>query len=908
MANDKTARKTTANMKNKPAKAKASTPLKKRGNSGMSLYSNLAQKRRIKSDQKARKRAEEEAQLPKNPILRFFAKLRPDRFFKALFSKRGMLRLLKVALALVLIMVLAVGGLFLYYKKDLAAINPEELASRVQDTINTYLDRNGEVLWEDKGSGDYRLVVDGEDISSYMRKATVAIEDKNFYHHTGVDPTALVRAAWVTLRGGAVQGGSTLTQQLIKQVYFSDEAKDRSMSGIPRKIKEMILAIEIEKMYEKEEIITMYLNESPYGGRRNGVESAAQTYFKKSAKDLDLAESALLAAIPNNPAVYNPYNTAGNEALLERQHKVLNVMVEMGEITQEEADAAKAVDILARIQPEQSQYENIRAPWAVLEAKAALESKYGIKTLREGGFTIKTTIDLRAQNIAEDAVRAGAETMWKNGSDNACLVSIDVETGQVIAMVGSVDWNREGYGQLNAANSALEPGSSIKPILDYAPLFMEREGVNYGPGSILKDENIDKIYCGGSFGGCKLRNATDRFYGNITIRTALSTSQNIPAVKALYINGIEKSLDIAHKLGDKYYCANGETAGLSMAIGGGCSVKPIEHANAYATLSRGGVYKDYSYVLEVKNSSGDIIESWTDTEGERVVDPQVAYMILDILSDVKGRSALWGMAWATAYGSYSPHVKYALKTGTTENGRGSAKDSWVMATSPVVATAIWNGNHDGSPLSSDQHSVPYEINGAYEDRLHDEVYGADGKWYENMAWERPAGIQTLTVNGKTDIWPSWYNQSKSGIKKETMSFDSVSKKKATDCTPAETRVDVEVTKTYDPMSQSEVATADGYDTEADDDVHACTDIRPTVSVNSSAPGGTITASVSSGTHPIASYTLEVDGSVVKQGTSAGTISYSAGSKLSGTVTVKITARDNAGYTSTASQEVTISGH
>lgn len=908
MANDKTARKATANMKNKPAKAKASTPLKKRGNSGMSLYSNLAQKRRIKSDQKARKRAEEEAQLPKNPILRFFAKLRPDRFFKALFSKRGMLRLLKVALALVLIMVLAVGGLFLYYKKDLAAINPEELASRVQDTINTYLDRNGEVLWEDKGSGDYRLVVDGEDISSYMRKATVAIEDKNFYHHTGVDPTALVRAAWVTLRGGAVQGGSTLTQQLIKQVYFSDEAKDRSMSGIPRKIKEMILAIEIEKMYEKEEIITMYLNESPYGGRRNGVESAAQTYFKKSAKDLDLAESALLAAIPNNPAVYNPYNTAGNEALLERQHKVLNVMVEMGEITQEEADAAKAVDILARIQPEQSQYENIRAPWAVLEAKAALESKYGIKTLREGGFTIKTTIDLRAQNIAEDAVRAGAETMWKNGSDNACLVSIDVETGQVIAMVGSVDWNREGYGQLNAANSALEPGSSIKPILDYAPLFMEREGVNYGPGSILKDENIDKIYCGGSFGGCKLRNATDRFYGNITIRTALSTSQNIPAVKALYINGIEKSLDIAHKLGDKYYCANGETAGLSMAIGGGCSVKPIEHANAYATLSRGGVYKDYSYVLEVKNSSGDIIESWTDTEGERVVDPQVAYMILDILSDVKGRSALWGMAWATAYGSYSPHVKYALKTGTTENGRGSAKDSWVMATSPVVATAIWNGNHDGSPLSSDQHSVPYEINGAYEDRLHDEVYGADGKWYENMAWERPAGIQTLTVNGKTDIWPSWYNQSKSGIKKETMSFDSVSKKKATDCTPSETRVDVEVTKTYDPMSQSEVATAEGYDTEADDDVHACTDIRPTVSVNSSAPGGTITASVSSGTHPIASYTLEVDGSVVKQGTSAGTISYSAGSKLSGTVTVKITARDNAGYTSTASQQVTISGH
>ena len=909
MANDKTARKTTASSKTKPAKAKVLTPLKKRASHGMSLYSNLAQQRRIKSDQRSRKRAEEEALLPKNPVLRFFAKLRPDRFFKWLFSKRGLFTVLKLALGLFLIGIIGIGGLFLYYKKDLAAINPEELSSRVQDTVNTYLDRNGEVLWEDKGSGDYRLVVDGEDISSYMRKATVAIEDKNFYHHSGVDPTALVRAAWVTLRGGAVQGGSTLTQQLIKQVYFSDEAKDRSMSGIPRKIKEMILAIEIEKMYEKEEIITMYLNESPYGGRRNGVESAAQTYFKKSAKDLDLAESALLAAIPNNPAVYNPYNIEGNQALIDRQHKVLNVMVEMGEITQEEADAAKEVDILARIQPEQSQYENIRAPWAVLEAKSLLESKYGIKTLREGGFTIKTTIDLRAQNIAEDAVRAGAETMYINNSDNACLVSIDIETGQVIAMVGSVDWNKEGYGQLNAATSNLEPGSSIKPILDYTPLFMERDGVNYGPGSILKDDNIDKIYCAGTFGGCSLRNADRKFHGNITIRTSLSTSQNIPAVKALYINGIEKSLDIAHKLGDKSYCANGEVAGLSMAIGGGCSVKPIEHANAYATLSRGGVYKDYSYILEVKNSSGDVIESWTDSEGERIVDPQVAYMVIDILSNIQGRSALWGMGWATTRGSYSPHVKYALKTGTTDNGLGSAKDSWVMATSPVVATAIWNGNHDGAPLSTDMHSVPYEINDAYEDRLHDEVYGADGKWYENMEWERPSGIQTLTVNGKTDIWPSWYNQSKSGITKDTMTFDSISKKKATDCTPEETRTDVEVTKTYDPMSKEEVATAEGYDTEADDDVHACTDIRPSASISDTAQGGKITGSVSSGTHPIASWTMEVEGSVVKQGSSSdANIVYTAGPKLSGTVDVKITARDTAGYTTTATQQVTIAGH
>ena len=922
MANDKTARKKSAAIIKEGKKSaqvtKIKKPLKlgfksdddkkkakKSSGSGMSLYANLAYKRRVKSDQKARKRAEEGAKLSKNPILRFFQRLRPDRFFKAWFSKRGQIRLLKFVLACILIGVIGIAGLFLYYKKDLAAINPEELASRVQDTVNTYLDRNGEVLWEDKGSGDYRLVTNGEDISTYMRQATVAIEDKNFYNHPGIDLRALIRAAWVTLRGGAVQGGSTLTQQLIKQVYFSEEAKDRSMHGLPRKIKEMILALEVEKLYDKEQIITLYLNESPYGGRRNGVESAAQTYFKKSAKDLDLAESAFLAAIPNNPGVYNPYNIEGHEGLIERQHKTLDVMVEMGYITQEQCDEAKAVDIIARVQPEQSQYENILAPWAVLEAKNQLESKYGLKVLRDGGFTIKTTIDLRAQRIAEEAVDVGEQYMWMNGSDNATLVSVDVETAQVIAMVGSIDWNREGYGQLNAATSLLEPGSSIKPILDYTPLFMERDGVNYGPGSILKDENIDKIYCAGAGPGCTVRNATGRFYGNITIRTALATSQNIPAIKALYINGIDNSLEIAHKLGDKSYCANGEFAGLSMAIGGGCSVRPVEHANAYATLGRGGVYKDISYILEVKNSSGDVIESWTDSEGERVVDPQVAYMTTSILSDANGRGALWGYAWAHQLGYWSPNVVYGAKTGTTENGRGYAKDSWTVAYSPVLSTAIWNGNHDGSPLSSDAHDICFHINDAYQDRVHAEVYAADGKWYTNMDFERPAGIQTLTVNGKTDIWPSWYNQSKSGVKKETMVFDSITKRKATDCTPEETRVSVEVTKTYDPMTKTDVATAEGYDTENEDDKHSCSDVRPSASVSIDANSRTVSASVAAGTHSGLSWVLEVNGSVVKEG-SGGSVSYTIPNNVEGTVTATITVTDSLGYRSSATDSKEVS--
>ena len=634
-------------------KAPKRSPLTKK-NKSMNTYSSLVYKSRVRADKKSRKRAEELAELPKEPVKRFFARLHPKRVFKFIFSWRGVKAFLKLCAACILLGIIAVGGLFLYYKKDLEAIRLDEL--KVAETVNTYLDRNGEVLWEDKGDGDYRLVVEGSEISTYMRQATVAIEDRNFYNHIGIDPWGLIRAAWSTLTGKGVQGGSTLTQQLIKQVYFSDEAKDRGLSGIPRKIKEAILAIEVEKMYDKEQLITMYLNESPYGGRRNGVESASQTYFGKSSKDLTLAEAALLAAIPNNPAVLNPYNEYGHEQLLWRQQYTLDVMAEMGFITAEEAAEAKQVDILAAIQPEKGdQYENIRAPHFVLEVKSILEEKYGMKTMRSGGFTITTSLDIRAQEMAESAVAAGAAMMSQNGSDDIALASIDTETGQVIAMVGSSDWNAPVYGQVNAATSLVEPGSTIKPILDYGPLFMQRTGVNYGPGSILKDENIDRIYCAGYTGTCMLRNYSGSFYGNITIRQALANSLNIPAVKALYINGIDNSLEIAHKLGDWSYCDENSAGGLSIAIGSGCNVRVVEHANAYASIARGGVYKELTYVLEVKNSSGDVLERWEDSEGERVYDEQVAYMIANIMGDASARTMVFG-SQATAFGFKIPNV------------------------------------------------------------------------------------------------------------------------------------------------------------------------------------------------------------------------------------------------------------
>ncbi|MBR0431161.1 penicillin-binding protein [Candidatus Saccharibacteria bacterium] len=874
---------------------KAKKTSKKTATKNMNLYSSLAYNHRVKKEADSRRRAEELAKLPKEPVKRFFARLHPKRVFKWWFSWRGQKAILKFFAACFLLLIIFIGGLFLYYKKDLDQIRLDEMS--ISETVNTYLDRNGVVLWKDTGTEDYRLVVDKDDISEYMYEATVAIEDKNFYNHMGVDFGALVRATLATLSGKGVQGGSTLTQQLIKQVYFSDEASSANRGGLNRKIKELILAIELERMYSKEQIITMYLNQSPYGGRRNGVESAAKTYFGKSAKDLNLAESALLAAIPNNPGVLNPYNVYGNEMLIERQHKVLDDMVSMGYITKEEAAEAKEVAILDTIQPESSQYANLLAPHFVLEVKSQLEEKYGISTMRAGGWTITTTLDYRAQQAAEAAVAAGSSLFYINGSDNIALTSLDVETSQVIAMVGSVDFNNATYGSYNAANSLLEPGSTIKPILDYTPLFMQREGINYAPGTVLKDENINSIYCAGNTSSCRLNNYTGRFYGNVTIRQALSNSLNIPAVKALYINGIDNSLEIAHKLGEKSYCDDREGYGLSIAIGSGCNIRLTEHANAYASIARGGSFKELTYVLELKNSAGDVIESWTDDEGERVVDDQVAYMIWDILHDPVARASLvWG-SQSYAFGFIVPGVETASKTGTTTTANSNVtKDSLMISFSSAISTVVWNGNHDGSGLRNSDNTIVRRVVNNYMESVHKDVYAQDGKWKTGDTPIRPAGLKTLTVNGKTDIWPSWYNVSKnSGIAKETLTFNRYNHLLASSCTPEEYKIEVEVTKVTDPMTGNDVYNVpEPYDRDTSD---TCDYEPPRLSLSFS--GKSIIATIKRGTYDIAGYTLYVNG-VEQSGISLGSDGVISGYTLKNTdSSIKFTISDTAGYMASA---------
>lgn len=856
------------------------------------MYSNLTKRFKTKRDANSRRRAEYLATLPKHPVKRFFYRLHPKRFWAYWFSKQGILMALKIAGVGILILALFTGILFAYFRKDLDQIRPGEIDKRVQSTVTKYYDRNGELLWEDKGDGNYKLVVESGELSDNLKKATVAIEDRDFYTHTGVSLSGTIRAAVNNATGGDVQGGSTLTQQLVKQVFFADEAADRSFGGIPRKIKELILAIEIERMYDKDQILTLYLNESPYGGRRNGAESGAQTYFGKSAKDLTLAEASLLAAIPQNPSVYDPYNVAGHPGLIARQHAVLKAMQEVGYITKEQEDEAKAVSILDTIKPASSQYEGIKAPHFVQMVRAQLEQELGKATVGRGGLSVTTTLDIRIQNKLEEAINDMFNSFVPSfaGFSNGAATVADSQTGQIVALVGSRDFTYEGFGQDNAATAYIQPGSSVKSLV-YAKLFEQKpEGQrNYGSGSILKDEPIDEIY------GAKLQNADRTFRGDIPVRTSLATSRNIPAVKAMYINDAGNEEDISPTLktirdmGAASYCTVGDdrTAGLALAIGG-CGLRQVDLVNAYASLARGGVYKPQSSVLEVKNNSGETLKKWSDVEGDRIISEQSAYVVSDILTDVNASLSL---------GNYPakniPGVKTATKTGTSDKG-GNAKDLWMFSYSPALTMGVWLGNPDTTILRNGTSSLGSPIVAKVMEFAHKEVYAPDGKWKSGDWFTQPQGIQRVG----NDLYPSWWSRTQ-GQSNDKLTFDRVSKKKATDCTPEAAKISLDVVKTIDPVTKKPAYTGApaGYDATKDDDVHSCGDARPSLGSTatiSAGPGNTwnITVSVTQGTFALGDspVSISVNGTALTV-TKAGanyTATYSGSASPAGDVEVTVT--------------------
>lgn len=576
---------------------------------------------------------------------------------------------LAYALSGTLVFALIIVGFILWLSKDLP--NPNQLINREIAQSTKIYDRTGETILYEIHGEEKRTLINLDQIPDYVEQATIAIEDKNFYKHSGFSFFAILRTAITNVLFGKKAGGSTLTQQFVKNSVLTSE------KTYTRKIKELILAYRLEKKFTKNEILQMYLNEIPYGSTSYGVEAAAQRYFGKSVKDIALAEAAVLAALPQAPSRYSPYGT-NLELLIGRQEHILDLMVEQGYITKDKADEAKKYPLQF-----QKQDENIKAPHFVMYIKELLAEKYGEKVIEQGGLKIYTSLDLYKQNVAEEVLKEQAEKNLKNyNASNASLVSIDPKTGEVLAMVGSKDYfSTDIDGQVNIALSNRQPGSSMKPLV-YAASFLK----GYTPNTMLYD--VVTNFSSDPAKSYEPHNYDSKEHGPVSMRMALAGSLNTPAVKTMYLAGIDNVLDMADKLGyttlkDK------DRFGLSLVLGGG-EVKLLEHVNAYSAFARDGAVHTIKPILRIEDSSGNIMEEFKDSE-KQVLDANVSRMITDVLSDNNARAYIFGIKNWLTFGNNRP---VAAKSGTTNDYR----DAWTIGYTPSIVTGVWVGNNDNSEM------------------------------------------------------------------------------------------------------------------------------------------------------------------------------------------------------------------
>jgi 1A family penicillin-binding protein len=579
------------------------------------------------------------------------------------------------------------AGIFIFFSKDLPSPNSVKTRN-VAESTKIY-DRTGEYLLYDIHGEEKRTIVPFEQIPDTVKYATIALEDQEFYSHHGIKITSIVRSALKDIiKMGAAQGGSTITQQFVKKALLTDE------KTLTRKIKEVILSIEIETKYSKDEILGMYLNQIPYGSNAYGIEAASQTFFKKSARELTLSEAALLASLPNAPTYYSPFGIHTDE-LKSRQEMTLQKMANQGYITQEQADEAKNVDVLSEISPVQN---NIFAPHFVMYVKDYLVSKYGEQAVEQGGLKVYTSLDWNMQQQAEQAIAEGTVKNLANKAANAALVAEDPKTGQILAMVGSKDYfgKSEPAGcisgktctfepQDNVAIRNRQPGSSFKPYV-YLTAFTK----GYTPETLLYDVETNFTSNNSSQEDYKPQNYDGKFHGPLQMKNTLAMSLNIPAVKTLYLAGVNNSIQIAKSLGitglnqpDRY--------GLSLVLGGG-EVKLIDHVNAFGSLARGGVYKNQISVIKVEDKDGTILEEYKSNDGQRIVDEKYVGMLDYILSTNDLRAPVFGTNNPFRFDNRS----VAAKTGTTNEFR----DGWAIGYTPSIVAGVWAGNNDNSPMKA----------------------------------------------------------------------------------------------------------------------------------------------------------------------------------------------------------------
>lgn len=589
---------------------------------------------------------------------------------------RNLIRIILV----VLIIGLVSGGVTTIWAISLPVPDFETFFEKqINQTSTKIYDRTGKTLLYDV-RGIRRTVVPFEQIPTHVKQATLAIEDAEFYNHGGVDVTSIARAFWVNLLSGGIhQGGSTITQQVVKNSLLTQERT------LTRKIKEAILAIKMEQTMAKDEILNIYLNESPYGSNIYGVQEAAKAYFKKDINEVTLAEAAYLASLPQAPGYYSPYGK-NKDKLDKRKDLVLSQMVKNGFVTKSEAEKAKTEEVVFYEKINQG----IKAPHFVFFVKDYLETKYGKDNIQNKGYKVITTIDWDLQQKAEElAKKYGEENETKFNAQNNGIVAIDPKTGQILAMVGSRDYfNQEIEGNFNITTAHRQPGSSFKPIV-YATAFDK----GYTDKTVVFDLKTEfNTSCSPAATGdaqCYSPvNYDDKFVGPITLRDALAQSRNIPAIKVLYLAGINNALNTARAMGISSL-AGASRYGLTLVLGGG-EVSLLELTGAYSVFANDGIKNKVVSILTVTDPNGKVVEGFTE-KSERVMPENTARMISDILSDDVARAPSYGRRSLL----YFANKDVAVKTGTTND----YKDAWIIGYTPNIVIGAWAGNNDNTPMA-----------------------------------------------------------------------------------------------------------------------------------------------------------------------------------------------------------------
>lgn len=564
--------------------------------------------------------------------------------------------------------VLGAATVYAYYALTLPP--PEELGARSAFMSTKIYDRRGQLLYEvfDPKAGR-RTVVPIQEIPEHLIRATIATEDKTFYSNPGFDPLAITRAVWLNVsEGEIVSGASTITQQLVKNIFLSPE------QTLIRKIQEAVLAQEITRRYTKDQILEIYLNEIYYGNMAYGIEAAADTYFGKSARELTLAEASLLAGLPQSPSIYDPYTNL--EAAKARQKTVLGLMVKEGYLSRAQADRAWAEELhFAPLRID------MKAPHFVVYVRKLLENRYGTEMTYRGGLQVHTTLDLEMQGIAQEVAREHIATLANRQVSNAALVAMIPQTGEILTMMGSINfWNEDIDGQVNVALALRQPGSSIKPV-NYVAAFEK----GWTPATLIMDVRTE--FPNPEAPPYVPRNYDGREHGPVLVRQALACSYNIPAVKTLQFVGVPRMMEMAQRLGITTF-TDPERYGLTLTLGGG-EIMLVEHTAAYGVFANGGLRVPPVAILRIEDSRGQLIEEYQPPSPQQVISPQHAYLITHILSDNDAR--------APAFGANSPlrlSRPAAAKTGTTDDW----KDSWTVGYTTDLVVGVWVGNSDNTPM------------------------------------------------------------------------------------------------------------------------------------------------------------------------------------------------------------------